>query len=226
MPNGYCRSIRGIRQPWGKSGFDSPARCREGPGMGSPGENLVRELRQVHQDSQKWPGTTGRRTEGVRSRAWRQVAGCRVCRARPRPRARRDTIHTETGRSLACLAPFRQAQRQGYGRNPLMHGPRKSEPPVLPGKRPDKPGRPGAEAVEGRGGARRTAGRQSMGRTSSREIVSQALAAYKEQQSGTGMNGSCRNGRSAPRDGSAPPIAHAPSAQLRQFAARTPASAG
>ena len=75
-----------------------------------------------------------------------------------------------------CARP----QRQGYGRNPLMHGPGKSDPPIVPGKRPNKPGRPGAEAVEGRGGAKGTAGRQSTGRTQSRETVSQALACVRE----------------------------------------------
>ena len=80
-------------------------------------------------------------------------------------------------------------QRQGYGRNPLMHGPGKSDPPIVPGKRPNKPGRPGAEAVEGRGGAKGTAGRQSTGRTQSRETVSQALACVREA---AGMNGSPR----------------------------------
>jgi hypothetical protein len=75
-----------------------------------------------------------------------------------------------------CAKP----QRQGYGRNPLMHGPGKSDPPIVPGKRPNRPGRPGAEAVEGRGGAKGTAGRQSTGRTQSRETVSQALACVRE----------------------------------------------
>lgn len=61
-----------------------------------------------------------------------------------------------------------------------MHGPGKSDPPIVPGKRPNKPGRPGAEAVEGRGGTKGTAGRQSTGRTQSRETVSQALACVRE----------------------------------------------
>ena len=80
------------------------------------------------------------------------------------------------------MSPPRGAgpQRQGYGRNPLMHDPGKSDPPIVPGKRPNKPGQPGAEAVEGRGGAKGTAGRQSTGRTQSRETVSQALACVRE----------------------------------------------
>jgi len=56
----------------------------------------------------------------------------------------------------------------------------KSDPPIVPGKRPNKPGRPGAEAVEGRGGAKGTADQQSTGRTQSRETVSQALACVRE----------------------------------------------
>ena len=61
-----------------------------------------------------------------------------------------------------------------------MHGSGKSDPPIVPGKRPNKSGRPDAEAVEGRGGAKGTAGRQSTGRTQSRETVSQALACVRE----------------------------------------------
>jgi RNA-directed DNA polymerase len=53
-------------------------------------------------------------------------------------------------RGVACR---RVAGREGNasGGNPLMHDPGKSDSPVLPAKRPNKPGRPGAEAVEGRG---------------------------------------------------------------------------
>ena len=61
-----------------------------------------------------------------------------------------------------------------------MHGAGKSDPPIVPGKRPNNPGQPGAEAVEGRGGAEGTAGQQSTGRTQSRETVSQALACVRE----------------------------------------------
>src|SRR5829696_8736058 len=62
-----------------------------------------------------------------------------------------------------------------------MHGPGKSDPPIVPGKRPNRPGRgPGTEAVEGRGGAEGTAGRQSTGRTPSRDAVPQALARVRE----------------------------------------------
>ncbi len=56
----------------------------------------------------------------------------------------------------------------------------KSDPPIVPGKRPNKPGQSGAEAVEGRGGAKGTADQQSTGRTQSRETVSQALACVRE----------------------------------------------
>ena len=61
-----------------------------------------------------------------------------------------------------------------------MHGPGKSDPSIVPGKRPNRPGRSGAEAVEGRGGAEGTAGRQSTVRTLSRDAVSQALARVRE----------------------------------------------
>ena len=62
-----------------------------------------------------------------------------------------------------------------------MHGPGKSDPPIVPGKRPNRPGRgPGAEVVEGRGGAEGTAGRQSTVRTLRRDAVSQALARVRE----------------------------------------------
>ena len=61
-----------------------------------------------------------------------------------------------------------------------MNGSGKSDPPIVPGKRPNKPGQLGAEAVEGRGGAEGTAGQQSMGRTQGRETVSQALTCVRE----------------------------------------------
>ena len=101
-------------------------------------------------------------------------------------RAVRDPMHAGTPSTRKPGGPWiawrgrARPQRQGYGRNPLMHGPGKSDPPIVPGKRPNKPGRPGAEAVEGRGGAKGTAGRQSTGRNSSRETVSQALACVRE----------------------------------------------
>ena len=72
------------------------------------------------------------------------------------------------------------------------HADEESDEGVVPMKRPNNEGAPSAEAVEGRGGAKGTAGRQSTGRTQSRETVSQALAWYEKQQSGTGMNGSPR----------------------------------
>ena len=61
-----------------------------------------------------------------------------------------------------------------------MNGPEKSDLLIVPGKRPNRPGRSGAEAVEGRGGAEGTAGRQSTVRTLSRDAVSQALARVRE----------------------------------------------
>jgi len=61
-----------------------------------------------------------------------------------------------------------------------MHGPGKSDPSIVPGKRPNRPGRSGAEAVEGRGGAKGTAGQQSTVRTLSRDAVSPALARVRE----------------------------------------------
>ena len=85
-------------------------------------------------------------------------------------------------------------QRQGHGRNPLMHGPGSQTPPhSTPRKRPNKPGRPGAEAVEGRGGAKGTAGRQSTGRDfRAGKPCHRRWPAYEKRRSGTGMNGSPR----------------------------------
>ena len=111
----------------------------------------------------------GRRRCREKRKATRRAPSWRGAR---RPCAVRDPMHAGTPSTRkpggpwiawrACAKP----QRQGYGRNPLMHGPGKSDPPIVPGKRPNKPGRPGAEAVEGRGGAKGTAGRQSTGRNS------------------------------------------------------------
>ena len=125
----------------------------------------------------------GRRRCREKRKATRRAPSWRGAR---RPRAVRDPMHAGTPSTRKPGGPWiawrgcAKPQRQGYGRNPLMHGPGKSDPPIVPGKRPNKPGRPGAEAVEGRGGAKGTAGRQSTGRTQSRETVSQALACVRE----------------------------------------------
>src|SRR5688500_12408021 len=125
----------------------------------------------------------GRRRCREKRKATRRAPSWRGARW---PRAVRDPMHAGTPSTRKPGGPWiawrgrAGPQRQGYGRNPLMHGPGKSDPPIVPGKRPNKPGRPGAEAVEGRGGAKGTAGRQSTGRTQSRETVSQALACVRE----------------------------------------------
>lgn len=61
-----------------------------------------------------------------------------------------------------------------------MHGPEKSDSPIVPMKPANKAGRPAAEPVEGRGGAVGNAGLQSMVRTQSRAAVSQAQARIRE----------------------------------------------
>ncbi len=49
-----------------------------------------------------------------------------------------------------------------------MNGPGKSDRPVVPTKRPNKAGQPGAEVVEGRGLAKGNTGKQNASRTQSR----------------------------------------------------------
>lgn len=61
-----------------------------------------------------------------------------------------------------------------------MHGPEKSDSPIVPGKPANKAGQPVAEPVEGRGGAEGNAGLQSTVRTQSRAAVSQAQARIRE----------------------------------------------
>jgi RNA-directed DNA polymerase len=61
-----------------------------------------------------------------------------------------------------------------------MHGPEKSDPPIVPTKPANKAGRPAAELVEGRGGAEGNAELQSTVRTQSRAAVSQAQARIRE----------------------------------------------
>ena len=86
-------------------------------------------------------------------------------------------------------------QREGFGRTPLMHGPEKSDLLIVPGKRPNRPGRgPGAEAVEGRGGAEGTADRQSTGRTQSRGTVSQASVCVRDVAGSSGISSNTRGG--------------------------------
>jgi len=62
----------------------------------------------------------------------------------------------------------------------MMHGPEKSDLPIVPLKLANKVGRPAAEPVEGRGGAEGNAGSQSTVRTQSREAVSQARDRIRE----------------------------------------------
>ena len=62
----------------------------------------------------------------------------------------------------------------------MMHGPEKSDSPIVPLKLANKVGRPAAESVEGRGGAEGNAGWQSTVRTQSREAASQARDRIRE----------------------------------------------
>jgi RNA-directed DNA polymerase len=62
----------------------------------------------------------------------------------------------------------------------VMHGPKKSDSPIVPRKPTNKAGRPVAESVEGRGGAVGNAGLQSTVRTRSRAAVTQAQARIRE----------------------------------------------
>ena len=62
----------------------------------------------------------------------------------------------------------------------MMHGPEKSDLPIVPAKLANKAGAPAAERVEGRGGVDGNAGGQSTVRTQSRAAVSQAQARIRE----------------------------------------------
>ena len=137
----------------------------------------------------------GRRRYREKRKATRRAPSWRGAR---RPRAVRDPVHAGTPSTRKPGGPWiawrgcARPQRQGYGRNPLMHGPGKSDPPIVPGKRPNRPGRPGAEAVEGRGGAKGTAGRQARAGLRAGKPCHRRWPAYEKQQSGTGMNDSPR----------------------------------
>lgn len=62
----------------------------------------------------------------------------------------------------------------------MMHGPEKSDPPIVPAKPANKAVKPVAEPVEERGGVDGNAGGQSTVRTQSRAAVSQAQARIRE----------------------------------------------
>jgi hypothetical protein len=66
------------------------------------------------------------------------------------------------------------------GRTPVMNGRGKSDWPVVPEKRPNKAGRPAAEAVEGRGQAKRNPNQQNAPRTQSRIGVPSALERVRQ----------------------------------------------
>ena len=64
-----------------------------------------------------------------------------------------------------------RSHRDASGRNtlkPTMYGPKKSDSPIVPLKRPNEAGRPGEEAVEGRGLPKGTAVADARHRTPSR----------------------------------------------------------
>jgi len=64
---------------------------------------------------------------------------------------------------------------KAIGRAPAMHGIEESDRPVVPAKLPNKPGQPGAEAMEGRDLVKENAGQQNTLRTQCREGVPSAL---------------------------------------------------
>ena len=69
-----------------------------------------------------------------------------------RPLACAETPSARTGRSTERPPRWRGGpRREGQGRNPSMHGPWKSDRPVVPAKPPNNAGRPAAEEVEERG---------------------------------------------------------------------------
>ena len=62
----------------------------------------------------------------------------------------------------------------------MMHGPEKSDSPIVAGKPANKAARAAAEPVERRGGTKEKAELQSTVRTQSREAVSQAQARLRD----------------------------------------------
>ena len=66
-----------------------------------------------------------------------------------RPRACVETPRTGIGRSQVCLGAegAHRPHRKVQGRNPVMHGPGKSDSPIVPEKSPNKAGRPAAEGM-------------------------------------------------------------------------------
>jgi len=64
---------------------------------------------------------------------------------------------------------------KAIGHTPAMHGSEESDRPIVPAKSPNKPGQPGAEAMEGRGLVKENTGQQNTLRTQRREGVPSAL---------------------------------------------------
>lgn len=110
-----------------------------------------------------------------------------IARRRRTPRGRRplacvETPRTGIGRSQVRLSaegsgrPHRKAQ----GRNPMMHGPGKSDSPVVPGKSPNKASREAAEGMEGRGLAKGNSPEQNAPRTQGRNGAPSALERVRQ----------------------------------------------
>ena len=104
----------------------------------------------------------------------RQHGGTRYASVRPTPRGRRPLACAEppgarTGRSTARPPRWRGGpRRERQGGNPTMHGPWKSDEPVVLTKLWNNAGKAAADGVEGRGSAKGNTPKHDTCRTQSR----------------------------------------------------------
>src|SRR2546422_8139192 len=80
----------------------------------------------------------------------------------------------------ACDQRGRRPHREVQGLTPVMNGRGKSDGPVVPGKPPNKAGRPAAEAVEGRGPVKGNPPGRNALRTPSRAGAQSALERIRQ----------------------------------------------
>lgn len=99
-----------------------------------------------------------------------------------RPRACVETPRTGIGRSQVRLSAegAGRPRRKVRGHNPMMHGPGKSDSPIVPRKSPNKVGQPTAQGMEGRGLAKGNLPEQNAPRTQGRPSAPSALERVRQ----------------------------------------------
>ena len=166
----------------GLASHDGPESCggaREGGGEALTGERAGRVLSREK--------LIVRGADAV-EKSGRQHGTAPSWRARAGPCAVRDLAHARKPPAREPGDPWTDhgssrdpgPHREGYARNPMMHGQGKSDPPIVPVKSPNNAAHRGRGGDGGKGRGQGQCGPGSTRQTQSRESVSQALDRIRE----------------------------------------------